>query len=76
MWIQLQDVRPRFRAPGFVPEADAAAWSRRLESVNASAPGHVIAAPWHDMLRACSAVEVFDFFHSGALRRIGIGIIV
>jgi hypothetical protein len=32
-------------SPAFVPEADAAAWSRRIESVSASAPGHVIAAP-------------------------------
>jgi hypothetical protein len=46
---------------------DTATWSRRLESVSASDPGHVIAAPWHDMLRACSAVEVFDFFHSAGL---------
>ena len=44
-----------------------AAWSRRLESVCCSARGHVIPAPWHDMLRACSAVEVFDFFHSAGL---------
>jgi hypothetical protein len=67
MRIQRQDVRPRFRPPAIVPEADVAAFSRRLESVSASAPGHVIAAPWHDMLRACSAVEVFDFFHSAGL---------
>jgi hypothetical protein len=44
-----------------------AAWSRRLESVRASALDRVIPAPWHDMLRACSAVEVFDFFHSAGL---------
>jgi hypothetical protein len=43
------------------------AWSRGLEPSAPSAPGHVIATPWHDMLHACSAVEVFDFFHSTGL---------
>jgi len=27
----------------------------------------VIDTLWHGMLRACSAVEVFDFFHSAGL---------
>ena len=40
------------------------------EGLNRFAPSaldRVIPGPWHDMLRACSAVEVFDFFHSAGL---------
>ena len=44
-----------------------AASSRKLESICGSALGRVIPALWHDMLRVCSAVEVFDFFHSAGL---------
>jgi hypothetical protein len=43
------------------------AWSRRLESTCSAALDCVISALWHDMLRVCSAVEVFDFFHSAGL---------
>jgi hypothetical protein len=33
-------------------------------------------ARWHDLLRGCSAAEVFDLFHVPDLRAIRIGIIV
>jgi hypothetical protein len=41
--------------------------SHRLELTFSSAPDRVIPALWQNMLRACSAVEVFDFFHSAGL---------
>jgi hypothetical protein len=31
---------------------------------------------WNNVLRGCSAAEVFDLFHIPGLRRTGIGIIV
>jgi hypothetical protein len=41
--------------------------SRSREAVCLPALIHVMTPPWHAMLRACSAKEVFDFFHSTSL---------
>jgi len=48
-------------------EAETATASRWLEWLRLYALDHVIASLWDGMLRACSAVEVFDFFHSAPL---------
>jgi len=66
-WIQRQGVSPAIRIPPRSCRKRTQPWSRRLEAVCCSALVHVIHALWHDMLRACSAVEVFDFFHSAGL---------
>jgi hypothetical protein len=48
-------------------EAEMATASRWLEWLRLYALDHVIASLWDGMLRACGAVEVFDFFHSAPL---------
>jgi hypothetical protein len=53
--------------PTIITCSGVAASSRRLELTFSYAPDRVIPAPWQNMLRACSAVEVFDFFHSAGL---------
>jgi glutathione S-transferase len=45
----------------------AAAFSRRLDSVLVRPLNHVIDLHWQDLLRACGAVKVFDFFHCAGL---------
>jgi hypothetical protein len=66
MWIQRQGVSTA--APLDDAESGCGPLGREgLSRFAAPAPDRVMPAPWHDMLRACSAVEVFDFFHSAGL---------